>query len=206
MDLRRTLPREAAAAKAGLSATTGARLDADPRLPSQKQTTRGRRRPDPLAAIWDSEIVPMLKAMPGLRADHHLWREMQRRHRDLPAGTRRTLERRVRTWQALHGPERDVIFRQDHPPGTAGAVRLHRRHRAWRHHRRRAARASALPFPSGLLRLAARRGGARRRELRRPGRGIAECAVGARRRAGRSIAATASRRRSATSTARPRRI
>jgi hypothetical protein len=23
----------------------------------------------------------------------------------------------VRTWQALHGPERDVIFRQEHPPG-----------------------------------------------------------------------------------------
>ena len=111
MDLRRTLPREAAAAKAGLSATTGARLDADPRLPSQKQTTRGRRRPDPLAAIWDSEIVPMLKAVPGLRPIS-IVAEMQRRHRDLPAGTRRTLERRVRTWQALHGPERDVIFRQ----------------------------------------------------------------------------------------------
>ena len=119
MDLRRTLPREAAAAKAGLSATTGARLDADPRLPSQKQTTRGRRRPDPLAAIWDSEIVPMLKAVPGLRPIS-IVAEMQRRHRDLPAGTRRTLERRVRTWQALHGPERDVIFRQDHPPGKQG--------------------------------------------------------------------------------------
>ena len=26
----------------------------------------------------------------------------------------------MRTWQALHGPERDVIFRQDHPPGAQG--------------------------------------------------------------------------------------
>jgi hypothetical protein len=26
-------------------------------------------------------------------------------------------ERRIRLWQALHGPERDVIFRQEHPPG-----------------------------------------------------------------------------------------
>src|SRR6476620_9828980 len=67
MDLRRTPTREAAAAKAALSVTTGARLDADPRLPSQQQTPRGRRRPDPLAAIWDSEIVPMLEAVPGLR-------------------------------------------------------------------------------------------------------------------------------------------
>jgi hypothetical protein len=29
---------------------------------------RGRRRPDPLAGVWDSEIVPMLEAAPGLRA------------------------------------------------------------------------------------------------------------------------------------------
>jgi hypothetical protein len=33
---------------------------------------------------------------------------------------RRTLERRVRGWQALHGPERDVIFRQAHPPAEQG--------------------------------------------------------------------------------------
>jgi hypothetical protein len=102
-----------------LSATTGARLDADLRLPTQKQTQHGRRRPDPLAAIWDSEIVPMLTAVPGLRPVSIL-SEMQRRHRDLPAGTRRTLERRVRTWQALHGREHDVIFRQEHPPGQQG--------------------------------------------------------------------------------------
>src|SRR5271166_1992107 len=119
MEFRRTHTREAAAAKTGLSTTTGARLDADPRLPSQKQTPHGRRRPDPLAAIWDSEIVPMLEAVPGLRPVTILG-EMLRRHRDLPAGTRRTLERRVRIWQALHGPERDLIFRQEHPPGKQG--------------------------------------------------------------------------------------
>src|SRR6202011_2772973 len=118
-DLRRTHTREAAAAKAALSVTTGARLDADPRLPSQQQTRRGRRRPDPLAAIWDSEIVPMLEAVPGLRPVS-IVTEMLRRHRDFSAATRRTLERRVRTWQALHGAERDVIFRQEHPPGQQG--------------------------------------------------------------------------------------
>jgi hypothetical protein len=30
-------------------------------------TPRGRRRPDPLVNVWDSEIVPMLRAAPGLR-------------------------------------------------------------------------------------------------------------------------------------------
>jgi hypothetical protein len=28
------------------------------------------------------------------------------------------LERRIRTWRALHGADRDVIFRQEHPPAS----------------------------------------------------------------------------------------
>jgi hypothetical protein len=43
-----------------------------------------------------------------------------RRHPDFPAATRRAPERRVRIWQALRGPERDVIFRLEHPPGQRG--------------------------------------------------------------------------------------
>lgn len=30
---------------------------------------------------------------------------------------RRTLERRIETWKALHGPDQEVVFRQLHPPG-----------------------------------------------------------------------------------------
>jgi hypothetical protein len=119
MNLRRTHSRQTAAAKAGFSTSTGARLDAVPQLPSQRQTPRGRRRPDPLAPYWDSEIVPMLRATPGLRPVTVLG-EMQRRHAAFSADLRRTLERRIRLWQALHGPEREVIFRQEHPPGRQG--------------------------------------------------------------------------------------
>ncbi len=61
----------------------------------------------------------MLSAMPGLRPIA-VFEEMLRRHPDLSPNIRRTLERRVRDWQALHGPERDVIFRQAHPPGQQG--------------------------------------------------------------------------------------
>jgi hypothetical protein len=50
-----------AAAKAGFSAATAYRIEQDPRLPSQKKAPRGRRRRDPLAEVWDSEIVPLLK-------------------------------------------------------------------------------------------------------------------------------------------------
>jgi hypothetical protein len=47
MTLRRTQPQQIAAARAGFSASTGSRLDADPRPPSQKQIPRGRRRLGP---------------------------------------------------------------------------------------------------------------------------------------------------------------
>ena len=119
MELRRTHSRHIAAAKSGISASTGARLDADPRPPSRKRQPRTRRRPDPLAPVWDSEILPMLQAAPGLRPVTIL-AELRRRHPSFTATVRRTLERRVRVWQALHGPEQEVIFRQEHPPGQQG--------------------------------------------------------------------------------------
>jgi hypothetical protein len=119
MKLRRTHSRQTTAAKAGFSVSTAARLDSDPRLPSQKRPPRSRRRPDPLAPYWDGEILPMLMANPGLRPVTVL-REMQRRHAEFFDDLRRTLERRIRLWQALHGPEREVIFRQEHPPGQQG--------------------------------------------------------------------------------------
>jgi hypothetical protein len=108
-----------ASAKAGFSTATAYRIEADPRLSSQKKAPRGRRRPDPLAEVWDSEIVPMLEAAPGIRAVA-VFEEIVRRHPELGPGVRRTLERRLRAWRALHGPERDVIFRQEHPPGRTG--------------------------------------------------------------------------------------
>ena len=108
-----------AAAKAGLSTATAYRIEADPRLPSQKKRPRGRRRPDPLAEVWHAEIVPMLEAAPGIRVVA-IFEELGRRHPEIGPGVRRTLERRVAQWRALNGPNRDVIFRQEHPPGRMG--------------------------------------------------------------------------------------
>src|ERR1700757_1364020 len=156
-----------AAAKSGFSRATGYRIEDDPRLPSQKKAPRGRRRPDPLAEIWDGEIVPILKSAPGIRAIAVL-DEIRRRHPEIGAGIRRTLERRMRSWRALAGPELDVIFRQEHEPGRlglsdftdTGVVLGHRLY----HFR--------LPF-SGFEHAHVVLGG-------EPGRGSAECAVGAR--------------------------
>lgn len=119
MKLRQTHPIEVAAAKADISRATGYRIAQDPRLPSQKAQPRERRRPDPLEAIFDTEVVPLLKEAPGLRPVA-IFEEILRRHPELSPGVRRTLERRIRSWRALHGAEQDVIFRQVHEPGRMG--------------------------------------------------------------------------------------
>ena len=118
----------------------------------------------------------MMEAAPGIRAVA-IFEELWRRHPGIAPGVRRTLERRIASWRALNGPNRDVIFRQEHPPGRLGlsdftdmgglGVTIAGEH----------IRSSALPLPAGVLRLRTRSCGARRREP-------AERAVGVGRRAG----------------------
>ena len=119
MTLRQIHSVPVAAAKAGVSQTTGYRMQSGPTLPSQKKTPRGRRRPDPLADIFAVEVVPLLETSPGLRPVA-VYEELLRRHPELGTGIRRTLERRIRAWRAEHGPEQEVIFRQIHTPGKMG--------------------------------------------------------------------------------------
>jgi hypothetical protein len=87
MSLRQSETARVAAAKAGFSAASAYRIERDPRLPSQKQAPRSRRRPDLLAAVWESEIVPMLAGAPGLRAVA-IFEEMRQRHPEIGAGDR----------------------------------------------------------------------------------------------------------------------
>ncbi len=121
MKLRSTRSQLSAAAMTGISVATGRRIERDPRPPSSCKESRGyRTRSDPLEGIWDAEIVPMLAEAPGLRPVTIL-RELARRHPDrIGQGVRRTLERRIRTWRAMHGPERAVMFPQVHAPARMG--------------------------------------------------------------------------------------
>ncbi|WP_280550762.1 IS21 family transposase [Halomonas sp. 11-S5] len=119
MTFRRSDSPTAAAAKAAFSTATAYRLEDDPRLPSQTAAPRTRRRPDPLAGLFDEEVVPLLEAAPGLRPIA-VFEELRRRHPELDHNIRRTLERRVRAWRAVHGPDQEVIFRQTHEPGHMG--------------------------------------------------------------------------------------
>lgn len=119
MKQRRTRSVAVSAAKAGISQASAYRIEQDPTLPSQRKAPRGRRRPDPLEGIFDEEVVPLLHDAPGLRPIG-IFEELKRRHPTLPEGTRRTLERRIRKWRAMHGAAQEVIFRQLHEPGRMG--------------------------------------------------------------------------------------
>jgi hypothetical protein len=67
MTFRRTDGPAIAAAKASISLATAYRFEQDHRPPAINKV-RTRRRPDPLAGFFDAEVIPMLKATPGLRA------------------------------------------------------------------------------------------------------------------------------------------
>jgi len=70
--------------------------------------------------VWETEIVPLLKKDPHLQG-RTLLENLQRNHPDeYPNELLRTLQRHVRKWKAFSGPEREIIFRQDHPPGWQG--------------------------------------------------------------------------------------
>ena len=123
MKFRQTDPAPIAAAKSGFSWSSAYRIEKDLRLPSQRKVRRERRRPDPLADVWQSEIVPILEAAPGLRPVA-IFEEVLRRHPELGAGVRRTLERRIRAWRAIHGPRtKEVVFSaRSTNPGRYGSV------------------------------------------------------------------------------------
>ena len=118
--LRKKLRQEAAAAKVGISVRSARRLESLTALPSQREARAWRTRLDPFEAVWQSEMVPMLEAAPALTATT-LLEEIQRRHPgQYDSALLRTLQRRVRTWNASYGAEREVFFAQAHPPGRLG--------------------------------------------------------------------------------------
>lgn len=69
MTLRKTHTQKTAAAMAGFSPSTVHRAEKDPRLPSERQRAPryGGGKPDPLADLWEQEIVPLLTNAPGLK-------------------------------------------------------------------------------------------------------------------------------------------
>ena len=75
-----------------------------------------RTRPDPLGKIWD-EVAAMLRDAPELEAKTLFEHFLNRPDSGLEESHLRTFHRRVRHWRATEGPEREVFFAQEHPPG-----------------------------------------------------------------------------------------
>ena len=111
---------ETAAAKSGFSRKTGFRIKKGLQGGSKREKKpRGRRRPDPLEGVWDSQVLPVLRNSPGIRASAVFY-ELLRSNPELDKGVRRTLERRIRAWRAEFGPDKEVMFRQNREVGHLG--------------------------------------------------------------------------------------
>ena len=107
-----------AAAKAGLSERSARRLDKGVREP--KAARHWRTRVDPFDGVWESELVGLLEQRPELTATTLLEHLQEREPERYPDTLKRTLQRRVKQWKALHGPAKGVMFRQRHEPGHQG--------------------------------------------------------------------------------------
>ena len=110
---------EIASARAGFSCATGYRIAGSSWVAAFDRPRRSRRRPDPLAEMFEEELVPLLVSYPELRAVD-LFHKLQADHPDLDAGVRRTLERRVRAWKLSHGPDQEIFFQQEKIAGRQG--------------------------------------------------------------------------------------
>jgi hypothetical protein len=105
----------AAAAKAGISERTGRRIERDGDWQKGK-SRHWRTRKDPFESVW-GEIVEQLNLAPSLQPLTLLEWLQERYPEAYPDHLLRTLQRRVKTWRAQNGPDKEVMFPQVHPPG-----------------------------------------------------------------------------------------
>ncbi len=106
------------AAKAGISVRSGRRIEKGETTKPKAHTWRTRK--DPLAEVWESELIPLLEKEPSLTGIT-LWDYLDEQHPGkYPEKLLRTLQRRVKHWRATRGPDKAVIFRQSLPAGLQG--------------------------------------------------------------------------------------
>ena len=111
---------EQASAKAGMSERSARRFEDGELSVLENKERHWRTRKDPFAAVWDSEIVPLLEGQSALDATT-LFEDLQDRHQGtFGNGKKRTFQRRVKAWKALYGPDKEVMFRQVQEPGRQG--------------------------------------------------------------------------------------
>ncbi|MCB1080700.1 MAG: IS21 family transposase [Chlamydiia bacterium] len=108
-----------AAAQAGISERSARKIEKRG-FREAKPAHDWKTRKDPFESVWESQVIPMLEKNPHLQARTILEELQMQNPGEYPDTMLRTLQRRVRKWKAISGPEKEVIFRQNHPPGWQG--------------------------------------------------------------------------------------
>ena len=116
----KNLPLVTVAAKAGMGEKAARKYIRSGLLPSQMKKPRDwRTREDPFTDVW-LEVEALIKGAPGLEA-LTVFQDLQRRFPGkFQDGQLRTLQRRMRVWRGLSGPDCEVFFPQVHQPGIQG--------------------------------------------------------------------------------------
>ena len=86
----------------------------------KKGRQRWRSRPDPFEGVWQGEVEPLLLSDPDgeLRATTILeWLE-ERHSGRFSRSQLRTLQRRLRDYRAVHGPDRESVLPAGSPAGS----------------------------------------------------------------------------------------
>ncbi len=94
-------------------------------LPSETKTERRwRTRPDPFYGVWEEEILPLRQgeAAGRLRATTIIEWLGERHPGRFSASQLRILQRRLQDWRILNGPDQEVYFPQEHPPGREAQI------------------------------------------------------------------------------------
>ncbi|RLE29039.1 MAG: IS21 family transposase [Acidobacteria bacterium] len=108
-----------AAMKAGMDRKTARKYVREGKLPSEMPITRTwRTREDPFETAWP-DVAKMLSDAPGLEAKTLFEWLLGKKSGQYDPGQLRTFQRRVRDWRAMHGPDKEIYFTQEHRPGEA---------------------------------------------------------------------------------------
>jgi hypothetical protein len=117
---RKGMTQRVAAARAGIGERTARKYEQAAALPSQlKGLHDWKTRIDPFEEDWPW-VVSQLERDPALQGST-LFALLCERHPDRYRPTQvRTLQRHIQQWRVLHGPDREVMFAQQHFPGERG--------------------------------------------------------------------------------------
>lgn len=115
---------ETAAASADMSVRSARKWQAGPRPSETKKARAWLTRPDPFAAVWASVIVPLLASDQKGVLEATTLIDLLAEKQPGAFGNKqvRTLQRRMRDWRAVHGPEKEVFFEQAHVAGREASI------------------------------------------------------------------------------------